>query len=107
MVSIKNKKIPILLFFVLIKTVFSSYREHYIADEEINLKYIEFWELDTIKQSSVKNENGRDHIEIQFDIKQRNLANENKYIHGWNTSSYFGEFDSNKVMLLKFRMFER
>ena len=91
-----------LLAAFLIIFVSSSYRENYIADEQNIYQGLEIWELNIINQESSIDEIGEHQLEVQFQIEDKIFSSNWTYVNGWNTSSYFGEFDSQKNLLLKF-----
>ena len=96
-----------LLAAFLIIFVSSSYRENYIADEQNIYQGLEIWELNIINQESSIDELGEHQLEVQFQIEDKIFSSNWTYVNGWNTSLYFGEFDSEKNLLLKFGYVQR
>ncbi len=89
-------------FYFLMKFIYSSQREYYIAEAYIEYGYhIKFQELNIINYSLLKDKEGGENYQIiEYRIVNRIFADDKKYFLGWNTTYYFGELDSYYEILL-------
>ncbi len=86
-------------------TVQAAYRENYLFDEEINYYFMEVLNLKIGEIELKKDEFKFEKLSINFQIEDRYYQDQIKarFINGWNTSFFLGEFESNQDYLLRFR----
>ncbi len=77
-------------------TVQVAYRENYLCDEEINYYFMEVWNLKIGEIELEKEEFNFEKLSINFQIEDRYYQSQIKarFINGWNTSFFLGEFES-------------
>ncbi len=75
----------------------ASYRENYLCDEDINYYFMEIWNLKINEKEIENDEINKNKFTLDFQIEDRYYQDEirARFINGWNTSFFLGEFESN------------